>query len=464
MKTSRYPIKLCVLVALVASCASVGQTAPDGQSDASPAPVYSEKYRPQFHFSSATNWLNDPNGLVFYKGEYHLFFQHNPKGLAHANMSWGHAVGTDLVHWTQVSHALLPDENGAIWSGSGVVDWLNTSGFGQHGTPPLVLIYTQTKPFAQSIAWSVDGRTFTKYEHNPVLPLIAGGNRDPKVIWHEPTKRWIMILSVKKDQYDLFGSPDLKTWTTLSPIAFKGAFECPDLFPLPLDGDAKKIKWVVVSAGGGYVIGTFDGHEFNIEQGPIASKYGYAVQTFSDEPRGRRIQIAWLNSGKNEYPGMPFRQQLSVPLELTLRTTPEGPRLFRQPIAELAALRTKLHAWQNQPLAAGQNLLAGLSHDLYDIEGELEAETAKSITFKVRGQNVPIHFENGRAKFRVLVDRIIIESFENGGARSQAVTFTPDDHAAPLELTATGTEAKIVSLKVYELESIWKSKLASAPM
>jgi sucrose-6-phosphate hydrolase SacC (GH32 family) len=401
------------------------------QTAESSSELYREKYRPQFHFSSSKNWLNDPNGLVFYQGEYHLFFQYNPTGLEHRNMHWGHAISRDLVHWVQLPVALYLDKEGSMYSGSAVVDWNNTSGFGKDGKPPLVLIYTGTR-VGQCLAYSLDGRTFTKYGRNPVLGNVAPGNRDPKVIWHEPTKHWIMILYVQKDRFDLFRSPNLKDWMPLKPIEFKGAHECPDLFPIARESDPKQVKWAAVSASGSYVIGSFDGNTFNVEHGPIDFRFGYAVQTFSDEPNGRRIQIAWL-SNKPAYPGMPFNQQMTVPVELRLRSTPTGPRLFRWPVKELDMLRTKT-------LSSAE----GLTTDCYDIEGE----AGEGVVFKVRGHEVPVR----RGKFRLLVDRITIELFLEEGAQTRAMTFMPDDTAQPLLI-----KGEVKSLKIHELCAAWRS-------
>ena len=202
------------------------------------APLYSETYRPQFHFTAERNWLNDPNGLVYFGGEYHLFFQHNPEGTEWGNMTWGHALSTDLLHWKQQPHALFPDTLGTMFSGSGVVDWNNTTGFRSPDakTPPLVMIYTAAgdtspaskgQPFTQCLAYSNDkGRTWTKYTGNPILKQIAGGNRDPKVVWYAPTNQWIMALYLEKNEFAFFTSPNLKNWTLLHKMDVPGTDEC----------------------------------------------------------------------------------------------------------------------------------------------------------------------------------------------------------------------------------------------
>ena len=216
-----------------------------GVSKSAPAvdKLYAEAYRPQFHFTPAKNWTNDPNGLVFYKSVYHLFFQHNPFGTQWGNMTWGHATSRDLVHWTEHAPAIHPDKLGTIFSGSAVVDGANTSGFRTADEKPIVCIYTsaggtspesQGQPFTQSLAFSNDrGATWMKYEKNPVLGHVAGSNRDPKVIWHEPTKKWVMALYLDVNDYALFGSKNLTEWTKLCDVAMLGTRECPDFFELP---------------------------------------------------------------------------------------------------------------------------------------------------------------------------------------------------------------------------------------
>jgi sucrose-6-phosphate hydrolase SacC (GH32 family) len=420
---------------------------------AAEVPVYTERLRPQFHFTAAKNWINDPNGLVFYAGEYHLFFQHNPSGIKWGNMTWGHAVSPDLVHWTQLPNALTPDDLGTMYSGSAVVDWKNTSGFGTNGQPPLVAMYTAAggetpgskgKPFTQCIAYSTDkGRTWTKYDHNPVIGQIGKGARDPKVIWHEPTGRWVMVLykSDGTSTFSLYNSPDLKTWTHLHDLDIKGSTECPDLFPLPLDGDANRPKWVLTAANGRYLVGAFDGKTFTPEQGPQKVDFGhnyYPVQTSSDTPDGRRFQIAWMNNGR--WPRMPFNGQMSFPTELTLRTTPDGPRLFRYPIREIETLHAKEHRLTDVALTPDKPLPLPTASDLLDIETEIELGTATEITLTIRGQRLtystkdqtlealgkaPLKLPNNRLHLRILLDRTSIETFADHGRVSLTSCYLP---------------------------------------
>lgn len=307
--------------------------------DANP---YGEPFRPLIHFTPYRGWNNDPNGLVFYNGEYHMFFQHNPYGVNWGNMHWGHAISKDLFHWTELPDALSPDPLGPMFSGSAVVDTHNTSGFGKDGIAPLVLIYTAAgNPSVQCIAYSLDGRTFTKYAGNPVLPNQTSGNRDPKVIWHEPTQSWIMALYVSRPNnthtVEIWGSKNLKEWTKLSVIqgGVNGShflYECPELFELQLEG-TDETRWIVYGANGEYAVGRFDGVTFTSETPPLPSHRGrnlYASQTFNNEPFGRRIQIYWMQAATPS--DMNFNQGMTIPQELKLVKTPQGPRLAHFPM------------------------------------------------------------------------------------------------------------------------------------
>jgi fructan beta-fructosidase len=438
--------------------------------------LYHESYRPQFHFSPKKNWTNDPNGLVFYKGEYHLFFQHNPTGINWGNMTWGHAVSPDLVHWTQLENAIHPDKLGTIYSGSAVVDWKNTAGLQTGAEKVIACLYTSAgTPFTQSLAYSNDrGRTWTKYEKNPVLKHILGENRDPKVFWHAPTRKWVMALYLADGKYILLGSRNLKEWTKLSDVPPFGADECPDIFELPVDGDAHNTRWVFWGGNNNYVIGSFDGTTFTKEAGPFCFEHGnnyYAAQSYSDIPRedGRRIQIAWMRGGR--YPGMPFNQQMSFPSVLKLRTLSEGIRLCREPVKEIANIHAKRHYFQGLSLKPGVDPLQEISGDLFDICMEFEPGDAEEVALKIRG--TPIVYDvkkkqvvflgktatlepiRGKVKLQVLVDRPSIEVFGTDGCFSMSSCFLPAPGDKKLSLTARGGTARVRSLQVWELKSAW---------
>jgi len=445
--------------------------------------LYDERLRPQFHFSPAKNWTNDPNGMVFYKGEYHLFFQHNPSGNTWGNMTWGYAVSQDMFHWTQLDHAIYPDKLGTIFSGSAVVDESNTTGFQTGSEKPIVCIYTSAggtspdskgQPFTQSIAYSNDrGRTWTKYDRNPVLKHIAAENRDPKVIWYAPSKKWVMALYLDKNDYALFTSPDLKQWSQACKIVMPNAAECPDFFELPVDGDAKNKKWVFWGANNTYLIGSFDGTTFSRETAPLPTHFGanrYAAQTFSDIPAadGRRIQIAWMAGGA--YPRMPFNQQMSIPVVLTLRTFSEGVRLCTLPVEEIKLLRAGHRTWKGE-LAPGQNPTADASVELADICLNIEPREATEVGLKIRG--VPIHYSvkdkkltcrgtaapvelvNGRLSLRVLVDRSSLEIFASDGRVNMAYCFLPSADDRSLAVFAAEGKAFVTDLDVWDLKSTW---------
>ena len=445
--------------------------------------VYNESYRPQFHFSPKKNWTNDPNGLVYYAGEYHLFFQHNPFGINWGNMHWGHAISKDLVHWEELPIALAPDEHGTCFSGSAVVDWNNTAGFQTGDEKVIVAFYTGAPvpevpggpKFTQCIAYSNDrGRTWTKCEKNPVVEHIAAQNRDPKVFWHGASKQWVMALYLDKHDYALFASKDLKAWTRLSDVQVPGCGECPDFFELAVDGDPNRTKWLFLGANGNYLVGTFDGKAFIPESGPHQGDYGnnfYATQSYNDIPAadGRRIQIAWMNGGK--YPEMPFNQQMSFPCELTLRSFPEGPRMCRRPVREIESLRESDHAVNDRVLHPDENALAEISGDLFDIDAQFELIDAAEFGFKIRGETItysvkdkaisclgksaPLSPIEGRIQIRILVDRASLEVFGNDGTISMTSCFLPKVRDRAIGTFAKGGSIKIVSMHVYSLRSAW---------
>ena len=433
--------------------------------------LYTEPQRPQFHFTSRRGWLNDPNGLVFSSGRWHLFYQHNPYGWGWGNMHWGHAVSSDLVHWRELPEALYPQKFGdRCFSGSAVVDKANTSGFKSGSSDVLVAAYTSTGRGECIVYSNDDGSSWTEFAGNPV---VKHAGRDPRLVWHEPSRAWVMAVYDEfenKRQIAFYSSKDLKAWEFQSRI--DGFYECPDLFELPLEGRPGESRWILYAADGKYVLGSFDGRQFVPETDRLQLWHGnfYAAQTYSNAPGGRRIQIGW---GQGiEFRGAGFNQQMTIPVELTLRQTPDGARLFAEPVRELADLNGQEHARSDQRLEPGQTVLPGIRGELLRISAEIEPGQAESVGLIVRG--VPVRYDAakrqivcksvaaplepvaGRVRLEILVDRGSVEVFGNSGrvALSVAGLVAPDDKSFAIDVTGAG--AKLRSLKIVELKSAWR--------
>lgn len=453
------------------------------------AKLYKEKYRPQFHFSAKNGWFNDAIGLVFYKGEYHVSFLNIPNGSESEDglflgvKRWGQAISPDLVHWTELDPAICPGPAEAIKSGSAVVDWANTSGLQTGGDKVIVAFYTLASPAedgsgaiecTQCMAYSNDrGRTWLKYAGNPVIPNIKGGNRDPRVFWYEPNKKWIMAFYIPEgDIFTFFESRDLKFWMHLQDYHFPGHGECPDLFPMKVDGDESNVKWILVVGNGDYMIGNFNGHQFSAESGPYVGDYGgnyYATQTFSDMLDGRRIQMAWMRHG--QYPDMPFDQQMNFPTELDLKLLPVGLRLCRMPVKEIENVHREIHKFDGLLIQPGENLLSGIQGDLFDIQAEIEVGDVTEFGFRANGEmisysvsskllactgkSVKLEPVNGCIKLRILVDRTSIEVYGNDGEVVMTSCYLPTDDGLGISAYSFGKPTKARSLCVHELESSW---------
>ena len=347
-----------VWVAMLASIYSMGQKPP--------ASLYKEAFRPQLHFSPKEKWTNDPNGLVYYQGVYHLFFQHYPGDIVWGPMHWGHAVSKDLIHWRQLPIALYPDSLGYIFSGSVVVDSNNTSGFAKKGQTPLVAIFTHHDPIKekkgdstyqnQSLAYSLDaGRTWTKYKNNPVVknPGIIDF-RDPNVIWYKPGKKWVMSLATK-DRITFYSSPDLKSWSKESEFgkasgAHGGVWECPALFPMELEDTTWWVLLVSSNPGGPnggsgtqYFIGHFDGREFHPSRNTVKwIDYGpddYAGVVWNNTG-ARKIFLGWMSNWiyANQVPTREWRNAMTIPRELKLQRVNEEILLTSLPVKEIGRL------------------------------------------------------------------------------------------------------------------------------
>lgn len=455
--------------------------------------VYDELYRPQFHFSPEKNWMNDPNGLVFYDGEYHLFYQYNPNGTDWGYMHWGHAVSNDLVHWENLPIALYPDndskdkEECTAFSGSGIIDYNNVTGLQQGNEKTILLFYTSFK-CGQRLAYSNDkGRTWKKYDQNPLIPYDPTDDaRDPKVFWYEPGKHFVMALYRKPDNDDkqkgisFYTSTDLIHWEFKSHIA--GFFECPDLVELPVNRREDDKKWVLFDGDGSYLIGAFDGEKFTPETPKMKSDFGknyYATQTWSGIPAsdGRTIQIAWMRGG--EYPDMPFNGQMSFPCELSLKKFSDGIQLIRKPVKEIELLHEKGESWENKNLIPGinKNLLHGLKGDCFHIIATFKVKTADNIGFYLRldkekngaeilfdtrdntlnflGRTIKINRIDDTVKFEILLDRSSVEIFVNDGRAVLSTCFTPKEDALGLYLNNTGGEMLVEKMEVYPMKSIW---------
>ena len=375
--------------------------------------LYKEKYRPQYHFSPAQNWSNDPNGLVYYQGEYHLFYQYNPNDVVWGPMHWGHAVSTDLIHWEHLPIALKPDQDlGMIFSGSAVVDKNDTTGFFDGGEG-LVAIYTthleqEEGPLQQqAIAFSKDnGRSWTKYEGNPVIKNYGVPDfRDPKVFWHEETQKWLMVVACH-DRVRFYNSTNLKEWNYLSEFGqdigiHAEAWECPDLIKMPVEQskstDSKadlKEKWLleVGDIRGGesgvavqYFIGEFDGEKFTsdhkesffVDQGQDI----YALQTWSNLPDKRHIWLGWMNNigYMTKIPTTGWRGMMSIPRELSLKEDDERIKLIQKPIKELQNLREEIYSAENFELEKSKKI--EFEEQSYEITAEIDFNQAEEVVF-----------------------------------------------------------------------------------
>ena len=444
-------------------------------------PLYDEALRPQFHFSQMRGWNNDPNGMCYYDGEYHLFWQCNPAGRNWANMYWGHATSPDMVHWTERDRALRSFGGNVenrhpkmavknCFSGSGNVDVGNTAGWQKGDEKTIVLAFTDTG-CGEALAYSNDrGKTWKYYEGNPV---IKHSGRDPKLIWYEPGKHWVIAVFDEDKEHGrniaLYTSKNLKEWTRESNIP--GYFECAEIFELPVDGDPAKTKWVIFAADAQYALGHFDGRKFTPEhQGKHRVHWGayYASQCFSNSPDGRVVQIGWA---RINIPDMPFNQTFTVPTNLTLHTTEDGIRMFATPIKELEQLRKPdPKTAENRELTAEAPAVQfEVAGQLFDIVVTLKKGTAAKAVLRF-GENaatydfaaqkldeMPLKMKDGKVTFRVLVDRPMYESVGGGGACYK--TSGRRDMGKPIgtvSLAAEGGSLTIESLKAYEMRSAWK--------
>jgi fructan beta-fructosidase len=436
--------------------------------------LYRERYRPQLHFTPRRGWSNDPNGLIYLEGTWHLFFQHNPLGIGWGNIHWGHATSRDLMHWEEKPIALFPHSlDDMAFSGGAVLDHLNSGSFGIAAEEPLVLSFTSTGR-GECLAYSLDrGSRFHEFNRNPIL---KHSGRDPKIIRHEPDKKWVMAVYEEQDGqrgYALYDSKDLIHWHLMQYIP--GWYECPELFSLPVENGAPDERlWVLYGSIFGamrsaYQIGDFNGSVFKARHDAQEGHGGphfYAGQNFSNAPDGRKIMIGWLAGAT--YPDMPFGNGMSLPLELSLRLCNDQIQLCFYPVWEIEKLRGEGLHGENLTVFEANTLLAEAENELLDLEVEIQMEDENPFRLDIGGYPVVYYPKRRQVEFegqivnrqpvdhhlhlRVIIDRSLTEIFvDHGwGAFAAMTIFSDFDCRCCMEGNAI-----IKSLKAFKLESIW---------
>lgn len=501
--------KILLLASMLLSLGSFAQD--------NPAPT--PQWRPVYHFTPDKYWTNDPNGLIYLNGKFQLYYQHNPFENKWGHMSWGHAESADLVHWKHLPVAIpevvTKDTTTWIFSGSAVLDKNNTSGFGINGKPPLVAIFTADQPKQQKesqfIAYSNDnGMSYKLYAKDPVIDLHKRDFRDPNVFWFAPTGQWIMTVSmVNEHMIRFYGSKDLKNWTKLSdfgPAGYtKNGWECPSLIPLPVDGNKANIKYVLFESNFGdhgpqmqYFVGNFDGTTFknlNSSDKMLRVDYGdsfYAAIAWRDALQNKKIFLGWLINGKPET--YPWKGQMSIPRDLSLKTTPEGIRLVQTPTSVITNALPKFA--KGVPLAKGNLKLSGkmqlsesgrFDQNAYWINATIKPQNSGKTEFWVAGtkdgaknvkvgydaekqelyvdctatetgnkdarnliQTAPLKPINGMIKLTVLMDKSSLEVFGNDGESVISTMIYPGADENSLSLTSTNP-VSIKSLKIWDM-------------
>lgn len=455
--------------------------------------LYREPMRPLAHITPMHGFMNDPNGLFYLNGKYHCFAQLNPYGLGVGNTHWMHMVSSDLMHWQELPYALLPDETGRMYSGCGVVDLQNTSGLGKDGIPPVFLFYTPAgsksrwsrgKYFEIAAAVSTDGGMhFEKYAQNPIVQHIAYMNRDPKVVWDDQNQNWVMVIFLDNDRYMFLYSDNLLHWEQGETIRIRGSAECPDLFNLPIDNDMTQRKWVLWGSTDNYIIGHFEGRHFvpetDVIEGPthrIDSAYslearstgGYAAQTFANLPNGRVIQISWIQTVVSQGP---FSSCLSIPNELRLVSTEQGPRITIKPAAEVKDLRECSYSFVGRGLEEFERIPREYLGEAMDMTFKFSIKPDKLIAFSVRGVLIvydpkierlllpvgayKLALKDDTFELRVVTDRCSVELYADDGKFNLTLATIPDP--TNISILPVLLDPGIgIDFEVHKLKSMWE--------
>ncbi len=474
--------------------------------------LYTEQYRPQFHFSPPKNWCNDPNGLVYHKGLYHLFYQHNPFGNVWGHMTWAHATSKDLIHWKHLPIA-IPEENGVmIFSGTCVVDKNNTSCFGKDGKIPMVAVYTghiENVNQSQHIAYSLDdGITWTKYANNPVLDLNKKDFRDPKIFWHQQKKYWVMALMFPVEHIvQFYSSENLKEWKHLSDFGpagdTSGVWECPDLTQVPVEKMPGKKKWLLQTSQNAtmqYFVGEFDGVKFTNENPAdkiYRPDYGpdyYAAIAYNQLPANiLPTSIGWVNNWNyaNDIPTNPWKSAMALPRNLSIIKINKEWVLLQKPVAAISSQRKKIFQLQKEiietikllpvkstqfemevsiepsaasisglKLAAGANTYFEIGYDaakqLFYIDRSKTGNNAFNENFKKLNRfEKTIPLKNKKLQLHIYYDNSIAEIFINNGEAVFTAQIFTDQNDNGIELFSNGIKSKFSNLNIWQMKSVW---------
>ncbi len=482
---------------------------------------YQENHRPQFHFTPEANWMNDPNGMFFYKGKYHLFYQYFPDSTVWGPMHWGHAESNDMVHWNHLPIGLYPDSIGCIFSGGAVVDVNNSSKLGTDQNPPIVATFThhdfvgekaKSNDFQkQSIAYSLDGGLkWTKYKGNPVIPNTEKIKdfRDPKVVWHEASQKWILVLAAY-DRAKFYSSSNLIDWEFISDFGIEGderLWECPDLFPMKVEGSDEK-KWVLIvsiqkdapndGTATSYFVGDFDGINFksdiNQQKWLDWGTDNYAFVTWNNV-KDRVVGIGWMSNWQYAQivPTETWRSSMTVPRELKLKKSDTGYLLHTLPVDELKKLRGKSIALGKTTITGEKKLAASASQSELELLVDFTETSAHTFGIKLQndlGENLivnfnieagemyvdrtnsgkdkfseefykkihsaPINFEKEELDIRILIDAASIEIFVDKGAMNFTSIFFPTEEFNQISLFSKGGNLEVIDANIYPLKGIW---------
>lgn len=481
--------------------------------------AYTEKYRPQFHFTPAINWTNDPNGLVYYKGKYHLFYQYNPYGIKWGHMSWGHAESNDLIHWKHLPIAIIEKDGTMIFSGSAVIDEKNTTGFGQKNEIPMVAIYTghyiaDTSHLddylqSQQIAYSLDdGVRWTKYSNNPVLDMHKKDFRDPCVFWYSPEKKWVMAVVLPHEHMvQLYSSADLKKWEHLSDFGpagdIKDIWECPSLLQVPIAGSGGKKKWVLFNSQQTtmqYFVGEFNGRTF-VNENPSSNIYRpdygpdyYAGITYNHLPENQLpVLVGWANNWTYaaDIPTDPWRSMMALPRELVLHKKNGAWILYQQPVSAVYGLRNKPWSldqvkvqgekdlpvksqqceieisWQPASQSvSGLRLAHGSRKGLiigYDEKNKMlfmDRRDAGTNAFNEKYAQMSIYEtklekDQGKIRLHIFFDHSIVEVYANEGESVMTMQIFPDEQDKLIQLFSENGSNTFQNMKIRELNSAW---------